>query len=403
MSEYRFKAFAAPGVLVIGLQTASSRHDALAALQRRGLDPVELEPAGESTPWYQRLLGPRTLRSRDRALVARQVSDLLAAGMPVSQALEVVRGQADSPRVRTVVRQLHQHVGEGHALSEAMAALSDHFPQVQISLARAGESGGFLAVALGEIADLEEKDQELRGRVQSALVYPTITAMAGLVTIFVILNFVVPRLSAIFDEMAQGLPWMTRALLDLSEIARWAWDHPIVVTLATLVFVYVIRRAHAWRDARDRWFLEAPRLRRLTNAVAVARFAGTLGSLLRNGVPVLPALRVTVDTMDNREVRRRLRMVCDRVSEGEALGGALDAERTLPKVVCGMITVGEATGNLEGSLARIRDSYAREVDRLVRIAVSLVEPGLIVLLGLFVAFLVAAIVIPILQVNLSIQ
>jgi general secretion pathway protein F len=316
-------------------------------------------------------------------------------------ALILLERQTESPRLSEALLVMQAAVRDGRSLSEAMGSLPKDFSKVHVSLVRAGEGTGLLSVVLGQVAALEEREQELKTRVRAALMYPTITAIVGLATILVILSFVVPRLSSIFEEMDQALPLITRVLLLLSSVAQWIWTYALVFILAGLLALGFLPKSRRWSLFKDRFLLRLPRLGHLIMTMQVARFAGILGALLRNGVAMVPALGVTAETLDSRVVRSKLRSAVRRVNQGERLGVALEKERVLPQVVTGMITVGESTGNLETTLGRISESSTREAERMVRTLVGLVEPSLIILMGLFVAFIVAAVIIPIFQVNLA--
>lgn len=405
MPEYAYSAYQSPETRIDGRVTAESESAAAQSLLQRGLQPVEIRAVGTRVSPLRDLLRTlsfrRHLGNRERARLARQLGDLAVSGMPMLDALILLERQTESPRLSEALLVMQAAVRDGRSLSEAMGSLPKDFSKVHVSLVRAGEGTGLLSVVLGQVAALEEREQELKTRVRAALMYPTITAIVGLATILVILSFVVPRLSSIFEEMDQALPLITRVLLLLSSVAQWIWTYALVFILAGLLALGFLPKSRRWSLFKDRFLLRLPRLGHLIMTMQVARFAGILGALLRNGVAMVPALGVTAETLDSRVVRSKLRSAVRRVNQGERLGVALEKERVLPQVVTGMITVGESTGNLETTLGRISESSTREAERMVRTLVGLVEPSLIILMGLFVAFIVAAVIIPIFQVNLA--
>jgi general secretion pathway protein F len=401
MPEYAYWAYQGPASRIAGRLSAESETAAAQALMQKGLQPVEIKAIRSPRRFPLGLSVRRRLGSRDRALLARQLADLTSSGMPMLDALILLESQSEGQRLRDALLVMQGAVRAGRPLSEAMESLPRDFSRVHVNLARAGEGTGLLPIVLAEMAALDEREYELRAKVKAALVYPTITAVVGLLTILVILNFVVPRLSSIFEEMHQTLPLVTRVLLFVSRIARSFWRYGLVLILVVALLLSLLRRSRRSSLLRDKLSLRLPGVGRLVLAMQLARFTGILAALLRNGVPMVPALRATADTMDNQILRAALSRVVGRVNEGSNLGSALERERVFPRIQAGMISVGERTGNLEATLARLSESGGREMERNVRTLVALVEPALIILMGIFVAFIVAAVIIPIFQVNLS--
>ncbi|MFC1573019.1 type II secretion system F family protein [Candidatus Eisenbacteria bacterium] len=402
MPEFVYQAYQSPGQRIDGRLNAESERTAAELLLQQGLQPIEIRALGVRRPILSRLLPGRRLGGRERAQLTRQLADLVSSGMPMLSALDLLEGQCQQPRIHRSLMSLQKAVRAGKSLGEAMETLPKDFNKIQVSLVKAGEGAGLLATVLNQIADLEEGEDELRNKVRSALTYPAITAVVGLLTVLVILNFVIPRLSSIFDQTGQTLPLITRILLSLSTIAQWIWKYGLPILLAGLLAMRLASRSTGWIRFRDSQLLKLPKLGSLILTVQTARFARILGSLLRNGVAMVPALTVTTETLDSSVVRDDLRQAVNRVSQGERLGDALAKEKALSGVVTSMISVGETTGNLETILERISTNSGRDADRQVKVLVGLVEPVLILLMGVFVAFIVAAVIIPIFQVNLTI-
>ena len=382
MPEFRYEGYAAPGQRVDGRVIADSEQDVVDILLRQGLAPVNIRPARTHRRAWGEFDASRPLRHRERADLARQLSDLIRAGMPVLGALRTLQDLAQSARYRRVTTALHAQVEGGHPLGEAMAGLPRDFSAVQVSLVRAGEMAGMLTVVLDQIADLDDREHELRGRVQAAMIYPSTTAVVGAITIFLILTFVTPRLAGIFTEMGRDLPAITRVLMSFSGAAQWVWRHLLFVGAGAAALALLLARIKGLSLLRDRWMLRLPRLGRLTWSLQVARFASILGAMLRNGVPMVRALEVSVGTLENRVIAQRLRRVIERVNGGQRLGEAIAAEEAMPVMVSGMISVGERTGELETTLDRIGSAASRDADHLLRILVGLVEPALIIVLGI---------------------
>jgi len=401
MPSFIYSAYQGPENKVGGKIVAESESMAAEILLQRGLQPIDIRTPDVRRSLWSRLSFRRHLNCQDRADLARQLGDLVISGMPMLDALDLLEHQSQSPRQQVTLRALHGSVRDGSSLGEAMELLPKDFGQVQVSLIKAGEGAGLLTTVLAQSAELDEREHHLRSRVQTALMYPTITAVVGLLTVLVILNFVIPRLSSIFEEMGQALPAITRLLLALSDTARWIWGNGLLFLLVIFLCVKLVPRSQWWRDFNDRLLLRLPKVGNLILTMQIARFTSILSSLLKSGVAMVPALLVTANTLDNRAVQRRIRSAASRVSEGERLGNALEKEGALSSVVNSMIAVGETTGNLASTLERISASNSRKADRMVKITVGLIEPCLIIIMGVFVAFIVAAVILPIFQVNLT--
>ncbi len=401
MPEYSYSAYRGPGARISGRLSAESESAAAATLLSDGLQPVEISAVGVGGRRL-RVFASRRLGGSERALFARQLADLIGAGMPLLDALALMAEQTDSPSLRRALGGLQGAVRDGRSLGDSMATLPKDFTQVHVSLVRAGEGNGLLGLVLQQIAALEEKELGLRSKVRAALMYPAITGVVGFLTILVILNFVIPRLATIFDEMDKALPAITRLLLVMSDLAGYLWNPGLPIIIVLYLIVRYLPKREGRVPIKDRLLLRLPGFGSLLVRIQVARFTRVLGSLLGNGVSMLPALKVTGETLDNRAVQSRLRGVQERVNRGERLGAALAGEGVFPRMVTGMIQVGERTGELEATLERIADSSEGEADRRMKTLVGMVEPLLILLLALFVAFIVAAVIIPIFQVNLAI-
>lgn len=401
MPEYAYKALEGRGQRIRGLVSADSEAAVADVLIHRGLHPLEIK---RKESWLSRLRSFHVrglLRHRERALIARQLSDLLTSGMPVHSALRVIEKQSDSAVVKTAVSDIVRLIEDGQSLSGAMGALPRQFSQVHVSLVRAGESGGFLTQVLDQFAELEERADELKSRVRSALTYPGITAAVGFVTILIIINFVIPRLSVIFEEMGRSLPWTTRLLIFLGNLGHTTWIWLGAITVVAALAYGFLRRSTRWMLLKDTVLLRLPGLGGMLLDMNISTFAGTLGSLIRNGVPLVQAFQVSVDTLDNGKLRKELEPALADVNEGRGLGVSLESAGVLPRVVTGMISVGEETGHLEDTLQRISQSAFQKGERRMKTAVGLIEPGLIILLGLVVGFIVASIMLPIFQVDIG--
>lgn len=401
MPRFAYTAIDGQRTEVRGVVLAESRLHAASALVGQGLHPLQIEPARYRGEWLDALTLSRGLSGRGRADLFRQLADLTGSGMPLLPALTLVGRQSRQGRRRRILDDLCEAIGEGQSLSQAMAMRPKIFAAVHVSLVHAGEIGGLLPQTLGHIAELEDREVDLRQRLQAALTYPTVAGIAGLGTLFVVLRFVVPRLTPIFADLGRELPTSTRILVALSEIVQRLW-HPLGFALLAAAMLAVARPLSTGiRRRRDQLILRLPRVGTWLTSHQLARFADIMASLLDNGVPILEALTVTSGTLENRELGARIMAATAHIEDGQSIGSAFDRERVFPPAVNGMIAVGESSGNLAPTLSRIGANARRDSERLSRLVVGLIEPALILVLGAFVAFVVAAVVIPIFQVNLA--
>lgn len=444
MSAYRFEAADAGGRMHAGVLDADSPRLARAVLRERGLTPVSvdsldsldafdsrdsLDPRGsrsDGDPAFAPStssgvanglgaagLSPavrpsvRRLRTPERALLMRQLASLIEAGLPLAQALAAVREQAERPAVRELLGALRSDVLAGHALAAALARHPGSFPQLDCALVAAGEQTGELGGVLARLADQIERRAALAARVQLAFAYPAIVALVAFLVIGVLLTYVVPQVVGVFDQTRQTLPWLTRALIWLSDgLRQWGWLLVIVLIIALFGMRAALRRP----EARLRWhefLLGLPLAGGLLLRIDLARFADTLAILAGAGVPILAALKAARDTVSNEVLRAEVDEAISRVREGSSLATALGLGRMhaggsatrFPPVMLNLIASGEATGRLPDLLQRAAAIQNNEFERRTLLLTSLLEPALVLIMGGVVLLIVLAILMPIVEVN----
>jgi type II secretory pathway component PulF len=352
-----------------------------------------------SRPTFSR----RTIPSSTIAYMTRQLADLLGGGLPLLGALTLLAKQTEHRPLQQVIDSLSASVRDGQSLSAAMAHHPGVFSTLYINMVKAGEVGGGLEAVLVRLADLGEADAELRGRVVNALVYPAVVLGIGLITVGVLLVYVIPKITGIFAESGQLLPLPTRILLTISNtVTQWWW----ALLLGVSAVVWLTRQ---WRldphgrQALDQFVLRLPLVGTLSRKLETARFTRNLGVMVGQGVPVLQALEIGSHNVSNVVIQRALRQVQEAVRDGASIASALSASGQFPVFVSNMVAVGEESGTVDAALLKVAVAYEREVDRTMRTLTTVLEPLLIVVVGLIVMFIVISMLLPIFNIGLVAQ
>lgn len=401
MAAFDYVAVDAGGRTVSGTLTADDAAAARALLARRKLAPLEITasrgaaPARAAAPVRK---GAGKLDSRTLALVTRQLATLVTVS-PVEEALRAIALQADRPAVRAVLEGVHGGVMEGRRLSDAMALQGSAFPPLYRAMVSAGETSGALAPILERLADGLERDQVVRGKVITALVYPAVLAVVAIGVVIALMTFVVPRVVDQFDSMNQTLPLLTRLVIGLSNGMRdWGWLAAFLLAAAGVAGVLALRNP-AVRLGVDTAILRLPLIGRLTRDLHGAKMARTLSTMITAGLPVLEGLTITARTVSNRRLRLATEMMAEAVREGGGLSAAMRRADVFPPILVTMTASGEAGGRLEPMLERAAEYLEREFSTFTAVMLSLIEPAIIVVMGGVVAVIILSILLPILQIN----
>jgi type IV pilus assembly protein PilC len=373
----------------------------LARAARPRLAPMSFRRAGASpyasifSSWFQGRVRPAQL-----VTFTRQLATLVEAGMPLLRGLRILEQQADNRAVKRVIGEISLSIENGGSLAEALAAHPTVFNALYVNMVRAGELSGALEAALGRLADFMEKSRRLKGRIKAAMFYPAAVLTVACVVVGVMVVFVVPRFQTVFEGLMDGrpLPAFTRFVFGVSQGVA---QHIIAVgglVAVMMVALMLALRTEAGRRWFDRFKLSVPLLGPLFRKVAVSRFAGTLGTLISNGVPILQALNIVKETAGNKILGRLIETVHENVKQGEPIAPALKASPLFPAMVAGMVDVGEQTGALPEMLSKIAQNYDTEVDNAAAAMTSIIEPLLLVFLAVVVGSIVIAMYLPIIAI-----
>jgi general secretion pathway protein F len=409
LTAFRYAAADAAGKEEAGVIEADSARLARQLLRGRGLVPLTVEPVvAEGAAALQLSLG-RRLSQTELAVVTRQLASLLGAQLPVTDALTVMVEQSERQQVRELMAAIRTDVLGGSPLSRALARHPRQFPDIYRALIAAGEESGKLGSVLASLADYVEERAKLQQKITLAFVYPVIVTLVAIAVVIGLLTYVVPQVVQVFANTRQALPWLTQALIAASDFAR-AYGWVVLLLGAAGAFaVHRLLRIEAIRLAWHKRLLRLPVVGVLSRALNTARFASTLAILAGSGVPMLRALQAAGETVSNLAMRARVLEATQRVREGFSLARALRAggngenpgrrERLFPPVLIHLIASGEATGKLPEMLGRAADIHAREAERRALFFTSLLEPALILTMGVVVMLIVLAVLMPIIEIN----
>lgn len=367
-------------------------------LQRKRLAPVKIMASVAKPATAGRLAFGQGLSAKDRSMFTRQLATLTSVST-LEEALRTIALQADKPKLKQVIGEVHAAVLEGYRLSDAMARPAKAFPPLYRAMVSAGESSGALPAILDRLADLLEQQQQVRAKITTALVYPIVLAVVACLVVAALMVFVIPKVVEQFDSMGQTLPLLTRLVIGLSTgLQTFGWLIVVSAVIAVFAFLRALRH-HPFKLAVDRWLLRLPMIGRLIRDVHAARLARTLATMVASGLPVLEGLMLTASTVRNAVLHAALDDMIAAIREGGALSVAMRRAEVFPPVLVYMTASGESSGRVEAMLMRAADYLEREFETFTATLLSLLEPAIIVLLGGVVATIVLSILLPILQIN----
>jgi general secretion pathway protein F len=401
---FEYEALNGSGKAIRGIIDAESARTARTKLKNQGVYPTEIRE--ESAALTQR--GPALrlfgrVRAKDLAQVFRQMATLMEAGIPLVSSLSALIDQSGHPYLRTTLTQIRERVREGSSLADALTAHPRIFSGLFIGLVKAGEVSGTLALTLSRWADFSEHQVALRQRIRAALTYPAFMFVIGLGVLFFLLTFVVPTVTKIFADLGQALPWPTLILIAVSDFLNRFWW---AVTAALVLLAFWLRkylRSESGGLLWDRLKLRLPLVRDLHRRLAVSRWARTLATLLGGGLPLLQALEFSQDVAGNRLLSRALGEARERIREGEELAPSLKASGLFPSVVLEMVAVGEKSGVLARMMEKVASSLENEAESDLRGLIALVEPLMILMMGVGVGFIALAVLLPILEMSQAVR
>ena len=404
MPVYEYKALDGQGRSRKGIIDADSESDARARVRALGQYPVEVKEsrtrqrkANEGGITFSFLL--ERVKSSEIHVVTRQLATLLGAGIPLVQALNSLVAQTSSAALKKPIAEIRDSVNKGNSLTNAIADHPKLFSSVYVNMIRAGEASGSLNVVLARLADFGEKQEVLKGRLQAALVYPAFMAIIGSGILFILITYIVPNITKVFKEMKHALPLPTLFLIGLSDFLKVYWWVVLIFLAAGGYCIHLFMRTDYGRSIWDLIKLKTPIVGSVFQKIILARFASTLGSLLESSVELITSMQIVNAIINNVQIGSVINEAIEQIRQGKSMANSLGASRWFPPMFVQMIAVGEQSGSLEAMLKKISEAYERDVETSIMGMTSLIEPLMIVVMGVAVGFVVLSILLPIFEMN----
>ncbi|MBU1911939.1 MAG: type II secretion system F family protein [Candidatus Omnitrophica bacterium] len=336
----------------------------------------------------------KKVSTKSLVLFTRQLATLIAAGLPLVKSLRTLYDQLEPGALKGIIKIVADEVEGGSNFSEALSHFPKVFPDFYVNMIKAGELGGMLEGILKRLSEFLDKAQKLKDRVKSALMYPMFVMIVAVLILIMLMVFVIPTFTSMFSELGGDLPLPTKILIVVSDITRRIWFLiPLIPVFVIAIYKAIVKNPDR-RMVIDKMKLRIPVVGNLIQQIAVARFSRTLGTLLSSGVPILAALETVRDTIGNEFIGRAVMQIRNSIKEGESVSGPMETSKAFPPLVTKMVNIGEETGDLSKMLIQIADNFEDEVDVAVSGLTSLLEPLLIVFMGLMVGFIVVAMFMP---------
>jgi general secretion pathway protein F len=409
MPVYEYKALNAKGKSVSGIIDTESSVAARQKLRASRIFPIEIKEVsavkkamGKPGSMALSNLFSRVKKS-EITMMTRQLSTLVGAGFPLVSAISTLIPQSKSQLFKKILSQLKDAIEGGSSFAGALTLYPETFSQIYINMVRAGESSGTLEIVLERLADITENQQALTNKIKSMLAYPIIMAIIGSGVLFFLLAYIVPRITTIFRDVDRALPAPTRILISTGDFLKAYWWLLFLLLILVFFCFRAMRKRKKGRYIIDRFLLSMPVAGELMRKLAVARFSRTLGSLLENGVTMLSSLEIVKNITGNVLIAEVVENAAKEVERGNSLGKAIEVHDVFPNLSVQMIQVGEQSGELEAMLNKVADVYENEVESTLVAMTSWLEPVIILVMGVVVAFIVLSIVLPIMEMNKLVQ
>ena len=402
MAVFRWQGISPKGEVLTGEMEAPTRDAVLVRLRSQRIQPVPAKIKEKGRGLSKELSLPgfgESIKSRDIVVFTRQLATMIDAGLPIVQCLDVLSQQSPNKKLRNVIRDLKEQVESGSTFTDALRKHPKLFDDLYVNMCAAGEVGGILDNILNRLATYQEKAMRLISKIKGAMIYPVTIITVAVGVTAVLLIFVIPVFAELFGSFGQALPAPTQFVINLSNFTIAYAKYLAAILIAAAVFCRQMYKTEAGRLAFDNLFLQLPVFGDLIRKSSVARFTRTLSTLVTSGVPILDALAITARTSGNKVVERAILQTRVSISEGRTIAEPLQQSKVFPPMVCQMISVGETTGALDAMLSKIADFYEEEVDNAVANLTALMEPLVILFLGIIIGGLVISMYLPIFKLG----
>ncbi len=398
MPAYQFTAIDASGKQQKGVLEGDSARQIRQQLRDKTWTPIAVEPVEQKDKHQQRSWFQKKFSAYDLALMTRQLSVLVAAAIPLEEALRAVAKQNEKAHVQNLLLSVRSKVLEGHSLAQGMQQ-SGRFPDLYIATIAAGERSGHLDLILDQLSDYTENRFAMQKKIQGAMIYPIILLLMSFAIVMGLMTYVVPDIVKTFDQSKQALPWITVALMKASDLIRHTWPFLLLISIIGIIVFVRFLKTTAGHYAFDRLTLRLPLFGKLSRGINSARFASTLSILTQSGVPLVDALKIGAAVSSNWVIRDAINIAAEKVTEGGNLATQLERCGYFPPMMVQMIRSGEASGELDRMLQRASDMQDREVTTFISTLLALLEPLMLVFMAAIVLVIVIAVMLPIVNMN----
>ncbi len=401
MPYFRWKGRNPRGKIVKGEIIAANMNEALAKLKLKRISVIRLKPAPKEIeiPFLR-----HRIKERELMVVTKQLSSMLASGLPLDEALNIIAEQAESKRMGEILYTVKLDVQGGSSLSQALRKFKDVFPPIYINMVRAGEQTGNLDGVLGRLADMMEKRLALKRKVKGALIYPTIVSIVAVGVIALIMTFVIPTFAEMYNSSGMHLPLPTQIVINISLFMKHYFWYMLIALVAFIVVLRIsYKKVYSVRRVMDKLLLNMPIFGVLVRKGSIANFATILSSLSASGIDILDSLEISAKTAGNVIIEETLMEVKEMVRRGDNLSFAMASVGEFPDMVIQMVSVGEETGTLDEMMAKVSKYYEDEVDNAVKNLTNMIEPIIIIVLGGIIGFLVISMYLPIFKIGETIK
>ena len=392
MSKFKYRVMNAEGEKIEGSYDADSRDEVIEFISGNGYYPLKVEEVIESRNISFSF--SKKVKLKDLSVFCRQFYTMLNAGVPILTCLDILRSQIENEKLRQATKEINEDVEKGEILSESMRKHEDVFPNLLVSLVASGEASGSLNEIMLRMATHYEKENKINNKVKNAMIYPIILGLVSIVAVMFILTYVMPTFTEIFDQTGAVLPWSTRFLLGASNGVKEYW-YILIILIGLITFgLNIFLKNDKGILLSSKLKLKLPVLKKLNQMIIVSRFTRTLSTLIASGLSLVDGLKIVSEVSGNKIAEMELLKIRDNVVQGESLYSSMRDSGIFPQMLYSMIKIGEDTGALEDILNKTADFYDEELDTTIQTSVALLEPMLIIIMGLIIGFMVVSIMIP---------
>ncbi len=397
MEQFKYKARKRDGAVVYGTVNAPNEAAVAAFIRKQDMYVAGIE-ASKKKGLFSGVLFEESINLYDISIFARQFATLLGAGVPLLTGLEILTQQSAKERLRTVLGQITTSVREGKALSAAMAEFPKVFPELMTNMVASGEAGGILEIVMDRLAAQFEKDYRMNAKFKSAMIYPAIVLSVAAIVVAIIMMFVMPVFVGLFEQLKIELPFVTRVVIGISNFLGHYWYLVIAALIGLFLLYKWAGTKESFRLWRDGVYLKVPIFGDLYNKIIITRFARTFASLSRSGVPILNAMTIVSKATGSLQAERVLNQARGSLRRGRTLADPMEASGMFPPIVISLVNIGEETGALDTMLDKVADFYGAEVDDTIGRLQTIMDPILIVILGVIIGTLAVALLLPMFEI-----